>query len=101
MRNKGFRRSSSEGCAVSSVVEHFLDTQGNTERSAPVIDAVSHIHPLQSDILPNKVSNSGRFRRVERGLHRHIRSGELWFVGRLGGKVIWRRLRTPDLHVAR
>src|SRR6266852_5447725 len=28
MRNKGFRRSSSEGCAVSSVVEHFLDTEG-------------------------------------------------------------------------
>jgi integrase len=47
------------------------------------------------------VSNSGRFRRVERGLQRHVRTGELWFVGRLGGKVVWRRLRTPDLHVAR
>jgi len=42
-----------------------------------------------------------RFRRVERCLHRHVRSGELWFVGRQGGKVIWRRLRTHDLHVAR
>ena len=45
--------------------------------------------------------NTGRFRRVERCLHRHVRSGELWFVGRQGGKVIWRRLRTHDLHVAR
>ena len=47
------------------------------------------------------MSNTGRFRRVERCLHRHVRSGELWFVGRQGGKVIWRRLRTHDLHVAR
>ena len=45
--------------------------------------------------------NTGRFRRVERCIHRHVRSGELWFVGRQGAKVIWRRLRTPDLHVAR
>ena len=28
MKNKHFHRSSSEGCAVSSVVEHFLDTEG-------------------------------------------------------------------------
>ena len=45
--------------------------------------------------------NTGRFRRVERCLHRHVRAGELGFVGRQGGKVIWRRLRTHDLHVAR
>ena len=88
-------------CAVSSVVEHFLDTQGNSERSAPVIDAFSRVSTLQSNIPPNKVPNTGRFRRVERCLHRHVRSGELWFVGRQGGKVIWRRLRTHDLHVAR
>ncbi len=49
----------------------------------------------------NKVPNSGRFRRVDRCLHRHVRSGELWFVGRQGGKAIWRRLRTHDLLVAR
>jgi integrase len=55
----------------------------------------------QFNIPPNKVSNTGRFRRVERCLHRHVRSGELWFVGRQGGKVIWRRLRTHDLPVAR
>jgi site-specific recombinase XerD len=47
------------------------------------------------------VPNTGRFRRVERGLHRHVRSGELWFVGRQGGKVVWRRLRTHELRVAR
>ena len=28
MENKHIHRSSSEGCAVSSVVEHFLDTEG-------------------------------------------------------------------------
>ena len=83
------------------MVEHFLDTQGNSERSAPVIDAFSRVSTLQSNIPPNKVPNTGRFRRVERCLHRHVRSGELWFVGRQGGKVIWRRLRTHDLHVAR
>ena len=55
------------------MVEHFLDTQGNSERSAPVIDAFSRIHPLRSDTVPNKVSNTGRFRRVEKCIHRHIR----------------------------
>jgi hypothetical protein len=101
MRINGVQQSFKGDGAVSSVVEHFLDTQGNSERSAPVIDAFSRIHPVRSDILPNKMSNSGRFRRIERGLHRHVRNGELWFVGRQGGKVVWRRLRTHDLQVAR
>jgi len=47
------------------------------------------------------VSNTARFQRVDRRIHRHIRSGELWFVGRRAGRVIWQRLRTPDLLVAR
>src|SRR4051812_45259882 len=42
-----------------------------------------------------------RFWRVERCLQRHIRSGELWFVGRQGGRVVSRRLRTADLQTAR
>jgi len=83
------------------VVEHFLDTECRSQRSAPVIGGFSRGSTLQSNIPPNKVPNTGRFRRVERCLHRHVRSGELWFVGRQGGKVIWRRLRTHDLHVAR
>ena len=83
------------------MVEHFLDTQGSSERSAPVIGAFSRGSTHESNISPNKVPNTGRFRRIARCLHSHIRSGELWFVGRLGGKVIWRRLRTHDLHVAR
>jgi len=38
---------------------------------------------------------------VERTLQRNVRTGELWFVGRRDGKVVWQRLRTPDLLVAR
>ena len=88
-------------CAVSSVVEHYLDTVICPERNAPQIDAFSRGLPLPANIPPNKVSNTRRFQRVERALHRHVRSGELWFVGRRGGKVIWQRLRTGDLNVAR
>jgi hypothetical protein len=47
------------------------------------------------------VPNTGRFRRVDRCIQRHVRSGELWFVGQQRGKVTWRRLRTHDLKVAR
>ena len=83
------------------MVEHFLDTKGISERSAPVFGAFSRVSTLRPNIPPNKVPNTGRFRRVERCLQRHVRSGELWFVGRQGGKVLWRRLRTHDLHVAR
>jgi len=54
-----------------------------------------------SNILSNKVSNTRRFQRVDRGIQRHVRSGELWFVGRQGGRVLWRRLRTQNLRVAR
>ena len=55
----------------------------------------------RANILSNKVSNTRRFRRVERGIQRNVRTGVLWFVGRQGGKVIWKRLGTPDLRVAR
>ena len=89
------------GCALSSVEEHFLHTQGSPERSAPEIDAFSEVSTPFPSIPPNKVSNTGRFRRVERCIHRHVRSGELWFVGRRDGRVKWQRLRTYDLNVAR
>ena len=88
-------------CAVSSVVEHYLDTVSCPERNAPRIGAFSRDFPPRSNKPPNKVPNTPRFQRVERALHRHVRSGELWFVGRRGGRVIWLRLRTPDLLVAR
>jgi integrase len=38
---------------------------------------------------------------VERRIQRQISTGELWFAGRRGEKVVWRRLRTHDLRVAR
>ncbi len=88
-------------CAVSSVVEHYLDTVSAPERNAPQIDAFTRVSPLPVNIPPNKLPNTPRFRRVERALHRHVRSGELWFVGRRGGRVVWQRLRTGDLNVAR
>src|ERR1700722_1597103 len=88
-------------CALSSVVEHYLHTVESAERNAPVIDAVSRVFSPRANILSNKVSNTRRFRRVERGIQRHVRTGELWFVGRHGGKVIWQRLGTLDLRVAR
>jgi len=47
------------------------------------------------------MSNFPRFGHVERAVRRHLRTGELWFVGRRGAKVLWQRLRTPDLRVAR
>ena len=92
---------SSGGRIFVLVGEHVVDTQGEAERSAPIIDAFSRVSTLQANIPPNKVSTTGRFRRVDRCIRRHVRSGELWFVGRQGGKVRWRRLRTYDLHVAR
>jgi len=89
------------GRAVSSVVEHILHTDYGSRRNAPINDAFSRIHPPLSNTPPNKVPNTGRFRRVDRCIHRHVHSGELWFVGRRGGKVVWQRLRTPELAVAR
>ena len=83
------------------MVEHYLHTVEGAERNAPVIDVVSCVSSPRANILSNKVSNTRRFRRVERGIQRHVRSGELWFVGRQGGKVIWKRLGTLDLRVAR
>jgi hypothetical protein len=83
------------------VVEHYLHTADDSKRNAPEIDVFSQNLTTPSTNSPNKAPNIPRFRRVERWLHRHIRSGELWFVGRRGGRVVWRRLRTPDLHSAR
>ena len=88
-------------CAVSSVVEHYLDTVNAPERNAPQIDAFSRGFPLPANTPPNKVPNTRRFQRVARYLQRHILTGELWFVARRGSKVVWQRLRTPDLQVAR
>ena len=87
--------------AVSSVVEHYLDTEECTESNVPKIEALSSGFSRPSNISPNKVPNTPRFRRVERSIHRHVRSGELWFVGRRGGRVIWERLRTQNLWAAR
>jgi site-specific recombinase XerD len=89
------------GCALSSVVEHYLHTTPMAARNAPEFGAFSHGYPSSSNKPSNKVPNTRRFRRVERALHRHVRTGELWFVGRRGGKVVWHRLRTCDLHFAR
>ncbi len=83
------------------MVEHYLDTVPSSERNALEFGAFSHGFPLRSNKPSNKVPNTPRFRRVERALHRHVRTGELWFVGRHSGKVVWQRLRTHDLHVAR
>src|SRR5690348_1927379 len=45
----------------------------------------------------NRVPNKGlRFVRVVPCLRRNVFSGELWFVGRIRGKVCWRRLHTTD-----
>jgi len=86
---------------LGQLVEHYLDTTADSNRSAPEIGAFSRVSTFQSNVSSNKVPNAGRFRRVERCIHRHVRSGELWFVGRQAGRVIWRRLLTPDLRVAR
>jgi hypothetical protein len=88
-------------CALSSVVEHYLHTTPLATRNAPQIDEVSRVFHPTANILSNKVSNTPRFQRVERGLQRHVRTGELWFVGRRCGKVVWQRLGTPVLRVAR
>jgi len=88
-------------CAVSSVVEHYLDTAPRAKRNAPVIDGVSRVFPPSANISSNKVPNTPRFLRVERGIQRHLRTGELWFVGRRGAKVVWHRLGTPHLRIAR
>ena len=90
------------GRALSSVEELFLHTgKGVAQRSAPEIGAFSRVSTPFPSIPPNKVSNTGRFRRVERCIHRHVRSGEFWFVGRRDGRVKWQRLLTYDLNVAR
>ena len=88
-------------CAVSSVVEHYLDTALLKTRNAPSLNAFSHGHPSRANISSNKVPNTSRFRRVERGLQRHLRTGELWFVGRRCGRVVWQRLGTQQLRCAR
>ena len=83
------------------MVEHYLHTTPLATRNAPQIDEVSRVFHPTANILSNKVSNTPRFQRVERGLQRHVRTGELWFVGRRCGKVVWQRLGTPVLRVAR
>ena len=83
------------------MVEHFLDTEGNTSGSALGIDGFSQVGEESSDVLSNRTSNTGRFVRVERYLRRNVRNGELWFVGRDRGRVVWKRLRTPDVRTAR
>ena len=83
------------------MVEHYLHTTPLATRNAPQIDEVSPVFDPAANILSNKMSNTPRFQRVERGLQRHVRTGELWFVGRRGGKVVWLRLGTPVLRVAR
>jgi len=91
----------SSGCAVSSVVEHYLDTAPLAQRNALQIDDISRNSTARTNILSNKVSNTSRFRRVDRCIQRLVRTGELWFVGRRGSKVVWQRLRTQNLRVAR
>ena len=83
------------------MVEHYLDTAPLKKSNAPQIDGVFRFFPPHANILSNKVPNTPRFRRVERGLQRHVRTGELWFVGRHYGKVIWQRLGTQNLRAAR
>ena len=83
------------------MVEHYLHTPPLPTRNAPQIDGVSCFLPPRANILSNKVSNTRRFQRVERGIQRHVRTGELWFVGRHYGRVIWQRLGTQNLRAAR
>ncbi len=53
------------------------------------------------NILPNilphpKPRNPPRYQRVQRGLYRDSRNGNLWHVVRRNGKVVWINLKTPD-----
>ena len=91
--------------AVSSVVEHFPDTP-----SAAPEECVSNTRfsgdrkPLKgcaSNVAPNKLSNSPRFVRLDTTLWRSTGTGELWFIGRVDGRVRWKPLGTADRRIGR
>ena len=81
MENKHFHRSSSEGCAVSSVVEHFLDTEG-VRGSNPL----SRTIPIESKVWFRAFQRAKLITRT--GIFIHIPRTVLvskWFSGKSPG----------------
>ena len=102
------------GGAVSSVVEHFLDTEGvrgSNPLSRTIPDNLSKISLIPafhggvfegfSGARPNSSPNTSRYTRVEKGLFRYRKTGQIWSVQRRGRKVRWTNLKTTGLEMAR
>jgi integrase len=100
--------------AVSSVVEHFLDTEGvrgSNPLSRTILENPSKIRLIRafhgggfegfSGARPNSSPNTSRYTRVEKGLFRYRKTGQIWSVQRQGCKVRWTNLKTTELEMAR
>ena len=96
------------------MVEHFLDTEGvrgSNPLSRTIPDNLSKISLIPafhggvfegfSGARPNSSPNTSRYTRVEKGLFRYRKTGQIWSVQRRGRKVRWTNLKTTGLEMAR
>ena len=90
--------------AVSSVVEHYLDTVAKKSTFAKSQSLNNESHPLCPDLCPDpgaqKPLGRRRFSRIGRGLYRYGPTAEIYNCRKVGGKNQWRKLNTTDRKAA-
>jgi integrase len=88
------------GCAVSSVVEHYLDTvmSGNEQTVELQSSAERVLLPpeFRSDYRPRRRGRSRLLVRIARGLYRYGPNGIIYWCRKINGKNVWKSLQTAD-----
>jgi integrase len=82
------------------LAEHYLDTVAFSAAEIPQKPPVVERQILRPDFCPDIRPRAGRrrarFSRIERGLYRYGRTGEIYLCWRTGGRNVWRNLGTTD-----
>ena len=88
------------GRAVSSVVEHYLDTVSPDHDSDKRQSLNGESPLLRPDFCPDPGAKSrrrtSRFVRIARGLYRYGGTGEIYACEKVEGRNRWRKLNTTD-----
>jgi hypothetical protein len=92
------------GRAVSSVVEHYLDTVSPNHASDKRQSLNGESPLLRPDFCPDpgakRPRKTSRFARIGPGLYRYAGTGEIYACERVEGRNRWRKLNTIDKKAA-
>ncbi len=90
----------SSGCALSSVVEHFLHTESEgSERTLeqPIeSERVLESSEFCPEFALHRKRRPRRFARIARGLYRYGPTGGIYWCRSIDGRNVWRNLQTTD-----